>query len=111
MIIFDDFITDRAILDEIQASEEFQTPKSWAWWDGWWQAQAGCQRERVVQYIWGEHCPLAAAADFPNSVAGFEYWTLAHQAEPARSAATGSRHIGIGMNSSLPARDNPSSRA
>jgi len=80
MIIIDDFIADRAILAEIETSGEFQTPKEWGWWDGWWKTQALCHRERVVQYVWGEHCPLAEAAGFPNSVAGFEHWTLAHEA-------------------------------
>lgn len=87
MIIIDDFINDRAILDDIAMSGEFQTPKTWGWWDGWWKTTAGCDRERVVQYIWGEHCPLPAAAGFPNSVAGFEYWTLAYEADQGCSSS------------------------
>lgn len=96
MIVIDDFINDHAILDEIERSGEFQTPKMWGWWDGWWKKQAYCHRELIVQYVWGAHCPLAAAAGFPNSIAGFEYWTLAHEANPdlpTRSTSNGRDRI------------------
>lgn len=103
MIVIDEFITDQVTLRGIETSGEFHMPKMWGWWDGWWTAQASNYRERVVQYIWGEHCPFAAAAGFPNSVAGFEYWTLAHQANPEPSLPT--RIPAVGNNSTSNGHD------
>lgn len=99
MIVIDNFITDRAVLDEIDTSGEFHIPKQWGWWDGWWKTPVSCHRERVIQYIWGEHCPLTAAARFPNSVAGFEHWTLAYEAYPTRSCSNAIQRGGASSTS------------
>ncbi|MBL9164758.1 MAG: 2OG-Fe(II) oxygenase [Planctomycetaceae bacterium] len=81
MIVIDNFITDMGTLAEIAACEEFHKPKQWGWWDGWWAAQPQSMIEHIVQRIWGEQCPFPTA-DFPTTIAGFEYWTLAHEAKP-----------------------------
>lgn len=75
MIVFDDFITDRALLDSLAKSDEFQTRREFAWWGGWWNRPADNLRERVVQQIWKECCPLPDARALLESAAGFEYWT------------------------------------
>jgi hypothetical protein len=80
MIVIDDFIADRGTLTAIAACGEFRKPKQWGWWDGWWESEPQSMIERVVQQIWGESCPIPTA-DFPTTIAGFEYWTLAHEAK------------------------------
>lgn len=93
MIVIDNFIKDKDLLNEIEKTEDF-FPASmgdeeriaselnsyhyeqascfapYMFWDGWWKSEANTPRKRLIKAIWESHLP------FPQEeICGFEYWT------------------------------------
>jgi hypothetical protein len=93
MIIIDDFIKDKNLLEEIELTPNF-FPESmgdeeriatvlnsyhdeksdcfapYMFWDGWLNSEADTPRKRLIKKIWENNLP------FPiEEVCGFEYWT------------------------------------
>lgn len=88
MVIIDDFIKDRTLLEEVSASCEFHTARQWGWWDA--NSPPRNLRERVLDCIWGAGCPVNVLRDRVGG--GIEYWTLAHghsQSDPAPTVSPG----------------------
>jgi len=71
--VIDNFIKDKNLLTEIQvnAQDLFKDPGVYKWYDGWWNSPANNIIKKIIQYTWGENCPISTSYD----VAGFEYWT------------------------------------
>lgn len=78
--VFDNFITDQALLDDIKASAEqeiFNETGAYKYWKGWWEKPAANIAQRLTEYIWGENFPL----NMELEVDGFEYWSGIQSAE------------------------------
>lgn len=73
MVVIDNFIRDRQLLEAIALSDEFSSAAG-QWWEGWWKTPAVTLRQRLVQEIWGERCPLHDAPTITQQAAGFEHW-------------------------------------
>ena len=71
MIVIDDFIKDKRLLDIISTDETFFGPNgNFMWWDGWWNNEAKTKKQRLIEYIWASSSVPAL-----NNLVGFEYWT------------------------------------
>ena len=76
--VFDNFL-DKDLLAEIHHDPTFfNDPGVYYYWHGWWNSPANTIKKRVIQSIWGDHCPLAE--NF--MINGFEYWTGIQTANP-----------------------------
>ena len=71
--VFDNFIKDENLLKEIQDNYQdiFKDPGNYKYWNGWWNTPANNTTKKVIEYVWGTHCPVAAS----YNIDGFEYWT------------------------------------
>ena len=71
--VFDNFIQDEILLKEIEDnySDIFKDPGNYKFWNGWWNTQANNTTKKVIQYVWGDNCPISQVF----SIDGFEYWT------------------------------------
>lgn len=71
--VFDNFIKDENLLKEIQDNyrDIFKDPGNYKYWNGWWNTPANNTTKKVIEYVWGTHCPIATS----YSIDGFEYWT------------------------------------
>lgn len=93
MIIIDDFIKDKNLLEEIELTPNF-FPESmgdeeriatvlnsyhdeksdcfapYMFWDGWLKSETDTPRKRLIKKIWENNLPFAV-----EEVCGFEYWT------------------------------------
>lgn len=71
--VFDNFIKDENLLKEIEQSyiQIFKDPGTYKWYDGWWNNPAKNTTQRIIQYVWGDHCPINKI----YNIDGFEYWT------------------------------------
>jgi hypothetical protein len=93
MIIIDDFIKDKNLLEEIELTPNF-FPESmgdeekiatvlngyhdgqcdcfapYMFWDGWLKSEANTPRKRLIKKIWENNLPFPV-----EDVCGFEYWT------------------------------------
>ena len=70
--VFDNFIIDQSLLDEIKNDDTFfSDPGIYKYWKGWWSKDAINIKQRLAQYIWGDNLPL----NLNLEVDGFEYWT------------------------------------
>lgn len=72
--VFDDFVKDEQLLKDIAAEGDkfFYPTGAYTYWKGWWTKPAETVKQRLIEYIWGHHFPLAN----PNIIAdGFEHWT------------------------------------
>ena len=78
--VFDNFIKDEKLLKEIETNYQdiFKDPGNYKWWSGWWKAKPINTTQKIIEYVWGENCPITEVF----GIDGFEYWT-GHQ-----SAAT-----------------------
>lgn len=93
MIVIDNYIKDKDLLNEIEKTEDF-FPASmgdeeriaselnsyhyeqascfapYMFWDGWWRSETNTPRKRLIKAIWESNLP------FPKEeICGFEYWT------------------------------------
>lgn len=71
--VFDNFIQDENLLKEIQDNYDdiFKDPGKYKYWNGWWNNPANNITKKIIQYVWGENCPISKS----YSINGFEYWT------------------------------------
>lgn len=71
--VFDNFIQDEKLLAEIELNKPtvFKDPGVFKWYDGWWNSPATNTAKKIIEYAWGDHCPISSSF----SIAGFEYWT------------------------------------
>lgn len=71
--VFDNFIKDENLLNEIQQnwSHIFREHGVYKWWGGWWNTEANNTTKKIIQYVWGDHCPISGSF----VIDGFEYWT------------------------------------
>ena len=72
IIVIDNFVKDRVLLDKIQNdSNFFNDPGEYYWWDGWWNSPTNSVKKELIEYIWSENCPINEIF----TIEGFEYWT------------------------------------
>ena len=72
MIIIDNFVQDQVLIDDIIHDKDFFGPNGdFMWWDGWWNNKAKTTKQKLIDYIWSDNCPLSKTL----SIRGFEYWT------------------------------------
>ena len=88
--IFDDFITDKDLLLEIQKNkaELFKDPGVFKWYNGWWNTPIATKdsiAKKIIQYAWGNSCPISQSF----AVDGFEYWTGIQKAKNTDGTTTG----------------------
>lgn len=77
--IFDNFIQDEALLEEIQQDKNFfADPGIYYWWDAWFNSEGNTLKKRLIEYIWRDNCPIRESFN----IAGFEYWTGVQSANP-----------------------------
>jgi hypothetical protein len=71
--VFDNFIQDETLLKEIQDNynDIFKDPGVYKWWDGWWKSPIDNTTKKIIDYIWGNNCPVSESF----KIDGFEYWT------------------------------------
>jgi len=71
--VFDNFIKDQSLLDEIKNDGSFfSDPGKYKYWKGWWAKDADNIYQRLTQYIFNQNFPLDIGA---INIDGFEYWT------------------------------------
>ena len=71
MIIIDNFIEDKNLLDRIDKDETFFGPNgNFMWWDGWWSSPANTIKKELIEHIWRYNDPTRG-----YQIEGFEYWT------------------------------------
>ena len=73
IVVIDNFIKDPALLNEIAQnySDIFKDPGNYKYWTGWWNSPANNTTKKIIEYVWGENCPVNAS----YNIDGFEYWT------------------------------------
>ena len=71
--VFDNAIQDDNILKRINTNWDtiFADPGVYKYWDGWWNSPINNTTKEIIEYLWGERCPLGRSYD----ISGFEYWT------------------------------------
>ena len=71
MIVIDNFIKDKPLLEAIDNDKSFFGPNgNFMWWDGWWNSHASTLKKQLIEYIWRHNSQLAL-----NNLVGFDYWT------------------------------------
>ena len=82
IIAIDNFVKDESLLEEIKKDKLFfANPGEYYFWNGWWNetiVEVPTTKQRLIEYIWGEHCPINEVFN----VSGFEYWTGIQTANP-----------------------------
>ena len=68
MILIDNFLQDKKILNEIQKDETWINLPTYNWWDGWWKCKPRNIMETLIEMIW-------KSLNIENKIAGFEYWS------------------------------------
>lgn len=71
--VIDNFIKDENLLAEIQSNAQdiFKDPGVYKWYDGWWNSPVNNTTKKIIEYAWGQNCPISTSYD----ISGFEYWT------------------------------------
>lgn len=71
--VFDNFIQDQSLLKEIEHNFDniFRDRGVYKWYDGWWNSPANNTTKKIIEYAWGDGCPIVETF----SIEGFEYWT------------------------------------
>ena len=79
IIAIDNFIKDQEMLKTIKGdSKFFKDPGIYYYWDGWWNSPANTVKKKLIEYIWGNNCPISQTFE----ISGFEYWTGIQTANP-----------------------------
>lgn len=77
--VFDDFIKDEQLLQDIANDTTFfQDPGVYYYWKGWWNTPASTVKQRIIDYVWRTNHPLNEV----RTIDGFEYWTGVQEADP-----------------------------
>jgi len=72
MIIIDDFVKDRDLLDRMRDSSSEFWNKGYHWWNGWWDSNEPMTlRHELIEYIWRNNCPPQL---WGLDLDGFEHW-------------------------------------
>jgi len=71
--VFDNFIKDETLLKEIRDNHNhiFRNPGVYNYYSGWWNSLANNTTKKIIEYAWGENCPINSSF----TIDGFEYWT------------------------------------
>ena len=70
--VFDNFIKDQSVLDEIKNEKTFfDNPGVYKYWKGWWTKEPCNIKQKLARYIFADNFPL----DLKLEIDGFEYWT------------------------------------
>lgn len=70
--VFDNFIEDQSLLDEIKKDKTFfDDPGVYKYWRGWWTKDPCNIQQKLANYIFNENFPLRLNIE----LAGLEYWT------------------------------------
>ena len=79
ILVIDNFVKDVNLLTDIKNDDRFfADPGIYYWWDGWWNGEAKSVKQRLIEYIWADNCPLSQSI----TMRGFEYWTGIQTANP-----------------------------
>jgi len=71
MIIIDDFIQNKTLLDNIAKDKTFfNNNGQYYWYDGWWEQEPNTLKKELIKELWGENSPYKGV-----KIEGFEYWT------------------------------------
>jgi hypothetical protein len=71
MIIIDDFVNDKLLLEAIKKDDSFfNNNGKYMWWNGWWNSPADTIKKQLIEYLWCENSPYKSVV-----IEGFEYWT------------------------------------
>ena len=71
MIVIDDFIKDKNLLEAITGDDTFFDHNGdYMWWDGWWNSPSDTKKKKLIEYIWANNSQL-----YIDNLMGFEYWT------------------------------------
>lgn len=77
MLVVDNYIKDKDLLEEIKYDKSFY-PKSigagilegkFTFWDGWWKSPANNTRKKLIKAIWENNLPIPI-----EEISGFDYW-------------------------------------
>lgn len=72
ILAIDNFVKDQKLLNDIASDPTFfSDPGIYYWWNGWWNSEARTVKQRLIDYIWADNCPITSKF----SLMGFEYWT------------------------------------
>ena len=74
MILIDNYLQDKKILEEIQKEENWINFPTYNWWDGWWVCEPRNIMEKLIELIWKK-------LSVENKIAGFEYWSNSQKAD------------------------------
>jgi len=70
--VFDNFIKDQSLLDEIKKDKTFfDDPSVYKYWKGWWTKDPCNIKQKLAKYIFSDNIPVALNLE----IDGFEYWT------------------------------------
>lgn len=79
ILAIDNFIKDQRLLKDIASDPTFfKDPGVYYWWNGWWNSEPRTVKQRLIDYIWADNCPINTR----YSLSGFEYWTGIQTANP-----------------------------
>ena len=73
MIVVDNFIKDKILLDELKNDNFWSNMPKLNWWDGWWKIESRNICENFIKIVWKQF------TNVENKIAGFEYWSNVHQ--------------------------------
>tara|TARA_A100001011_G_C14168919_1_gene781572 strand:- start:132 stop:677 length:546 start_codon:yes stop_codon:yes gene_type:complete len=73
MIVVDNFIKDKILLDELKNEKFWSSMAQLNWWDGWWKIEPRNICENFIKIVWKQF------TNVENKIAGFEYWSNVHQ--------------------------------
>ena len=68
MIVLDNYIKDKILLNKIKNNSVF-LETGFMWWDGWWSSSCNTLKKNLIEYIWKDNSPC-----FYDNIKGFEYW-------------------------------------
>jgi hypothetical protein len=59
MIVIDDFIKDKNLLEAITGDDTFFDHNGdYMWWDGWWNSPSDTKKKKLIEYIWANNSQL-----------------------------------------------------
>ena len=58
MIVIDDFIKDKELINAVEADKDFFGPNgNYMWWDGWWNSPADTLKKQIIEVMWRYNSP------------------------------------------------------
>ena len=72
MIIIDNFLKDKKIIDILKDENTWKNFPTYNWWDGWWKVEPRNIMEHFIKITWSTFSKVE------NKIAGFEYWSNLH---------------------------------